>query len=116
MAKVIKGKQIVWGTDDVTNPLASGILTDFSVDHSIQTDEITDEEGDIVSVVLHGAKGEMSLDVLCEAATAPPEPGEELAIDGFTGGKILAISSTEKWSRGAAKTISVKATHYPDLG
>lgn len=115
MAKVIKGKQIVWGTDDVTNPLASGILTDFSVDHSIQTDEITDEQGDIVSVVLHGAKGEMSLDVICEAATTAPAPGAELDIDGFTGGKIIAMGSNEKWSRAGAKTLSVKATHYPDL-
>lgn len=112
---VIKGKQIVWGTADVNNPVGSGILTDHSIDRAVQTDEITDEQGDIVSVVLHGKKADVTFEVLCEAETAPPEDGAELTIEGLTGGKILAISSTEKWSRGGAKSLSIKATHYPHL-
>lgn len=115
MAKLIKGKQVVWGTDELDNPVGSGILTDFSVDKSIQADEIPDEQGDIVAVVLHGRKGELSVDVVCEVATTAPAEGAELDIDGFTGGKVIVMGSTEKWVRAGAKTLSVKATHYPDL-
>jgi hypothetical protein len=111
----VKGKQIVWGTGTADNPLGSGILTDCSIDRTVQTDEITDEQGDIVSVVLHGKKADLTIEVLCEAETAPPAEGAELNIADLEGGKILAISSTVKWSRGSAKSISVKATHYPNL-
>lgn len=115
MAASIKGKQIVWGSATAPGGLATGIITDFSLDSSVQTDEITDADGDIVSVVLHGKKSEVSFDVICEAATAPPAEGTALEIDGLTDGKTIAMGSTIKWSRGAAKTISVKATYYPDL-
>lgn len=126
MSAQISGKQIVWGVPagaitGVHSVTTSGIVQSFGVQFGGETEVITDEDGDKVTRVDHGAENKLSMEVICEPSTTMPEKGDELTglgtIDGvdFTTGRVFVDDANAEYTGNASKKISISATHYPGM-
>jgi hypothetical protein len=107
---------IKFSTVDAPNPIG-GICESFSYKTADQVEKIMGVE-DLVAVILHGRKGEISFSSTPEGGVTSlvVRAGNELTITGVSGGKILVTQSSARWQRGSAMTMEAQATHYPDLG
>jgi hypothetical protein len=121
MAANIIGTAISWGAPSGANAATtSGIVQQVSLDPSSASLEVPNEDGDIVSVVKHGFKKGLSIEVICLADSAPPEVGDEIDLSSVTAlglgtGTTVVDSATVNWANSGAKKITVKATHYPEI-
>jgi hypothetical protein len=125
MAADIKGKQVAWGVAaliaTVHTATTAGIVQSFSWGAGGETDEITDEDADIVTRIDHGAKNSLSMEVLCVATSALPAKGDELvfasAVDGvpIDVGRTVVDTAEVSYSDKDKKRISVTATQYPEM-
>ncbi len=125
MAEDINGVQVSWGIPDSAktdiDAVVTGIVQDFSVSADGNMTEITDEDGDIVSVVYHGAKNTISFTttVIGSSAVIPPK-GTEITfsadINGITlntAGETFVDSSDISYTGTGVTTVSISATHFP---
>jgi len=96
--------------------LASGICENYNYKRGNQTTEIMGES-DLVGVVLHGEKGEISFSVTPpgDVSALVARAGAELTITGISTGKTIVTTAGAKWQRGQPMTMDVAATHFPDI-
>jgi hypothetical protein len=124
MAVAIKGKQISWGIPSAaktaSDALVSGIVSSFRVTRGGASEDIPDEDGDLVARVDHGKFNTVSFESRVATATPSlPEIGAEITglgtIDGvaFGTGRVF-IESAEITHQGTSSTtVSFGAKHYP---
>lgn len=107
---------IKFSTVDAPKPI-SGICENYNYKSAEQVFEVTDESGDLVGVVIHGRKGELSFSSMPGGAVTAlgVRAGAELVITGINTGKVLVTQASASWQRGQPMTMSAQASHYPDI-
>jgi hypothetical protein len=126
MAEKQTGTTVQWGIPSslktASDAIIAGIVQSVSVSIGGATAEITDEDGDIVTRVDHGAFNEISFEAIVTAATPElPEKGDALtfsaAVDGvaLNTGKVLVESAQITHSGANSTTVSFTAKHYPHM-
>ncbi|MEI6035105.1 MAG: hypothetical protein WCS65_12610 [Verrucomicrobiae bacterium] len=106
---------IKYSTVDAPQPIA-GICESFTYKSADQIFEIMGE-ADLEGLVFHGRKGDISFSSTPAGSVTAlgVRAGAELTITGVTGGKVLVMTSSAKWSRGQAMVMDAQANHYPDI-
>lgn len=125
MSVSIKGVQISWGIPNAAktavNAFAEGIVEDFKPSVGGSTNEIVDEDGDIVTRIDHGNKNTIAFTVKILEGTELPEKGTEVVFSAPIAGIALNqgrcfVESAELTYKGNdASTASVTVHHYPDM-
>ena len=126
MSATVEGKQVLFGITDAVKTTATsqvgGIVQSATVTKSSNETEIQDEDGDHVAVIYHGAKNEISLELITtETPLSLPGIGDEISfgsvtsIDGVDVSAGRAFISSSSSSQSGAETTSVSLTiaHYP---
>ena len=127
MAVAIKGKTVSWGipaaAKTASDALVAGIVEDVKIQLGGNTTEITDEDGDIVSRVEHGAKNTVTLTTRVTAASPTlPAKGASVtfatAIDGvaLNTGRCFVESSEITYKGNDSSMVSITINHYPIMG
>jgi NADPH:quinone reductase-like Zn-dependent oxidoreductase len=120
MANTLLGLQTpVYGTIGDTEIIVDNIRESFSGG----VEELTDGDGDIVAAVVHGDKGELTMDFVLRngaAASYLLARGAELTLPTgettFAAGETLYLVSWEKSkSKGGWLSGSLTANYYPDF-
>jgi len=125
MANSTKGVQVSWGipasakTD--IDEVVTGIVQDFSISADGNMNEITDEDGDIVSVVYHGTKNSISFSTLVigNSATIPTKGTRILFsadLNGITlntAGETYVDTAEISYAGTDTTSVSISATHFP---
>lgn len=126
MAVSINGKQIQWGitteAKSAADALIEGIVESFKVTPGGNTEEIPDEDGDIVTRVDHGKTDMLEMTTRVTATTPDlPEKGDEVTglatydgVDLSTGRSFVEDSSIE-YSGTASTKVSISVKHYPEM-
>lgn len=110
---LIRGRSAVWGiATESGDTYAGGIVQGQEILRDGEVDYIFDDEGFTITEIFFDDRDECSIDVLCEAATALPERGDDIAIAGVD---CIVQSATLKWEKKAWKMLNVKAKKFPNL-
>ncbi len=123
MAVSITGTSVQWGipadAKTAADSLVAGIVQDFEVSREGNVSEITDEDGDYVARVDHGAKNTVTFSSLV-TATSPALPAKGTAvsisdIDGvnFATGDVYVESASISHAGTNTTTVNFTLTHYP---
>lgn len=126
MAVKIEGRQVKWGITagikTASDALIAGIVQSASIEPGGNMEEITDEDGDIVTRVDHGKSDILNLTILVTAASPSlPEKGDEVTglgtyngID-FSAGRAFIESAS--WGEGGvqAAQVTLQIKHYPEM-
>ena len=128
MSDTVEGKQVLFGITDSVKTVAGnqvgGIVQSATVTKSANETEIQDEDGDHVAVIYHGAKNEISLELITtDASLSLPAIGSNIDfgvvtdIDGVNVGAGRAFVTSSSSSQSGAETTSVSLTiaHYPEM-
>lgn len=111
------GQGITWGT--LTAPhLCTGHCTAYSYRDVTSRQMETDEGGDHVAVALHSRKAQLSFAAAVTSGSADfldLSQGAALSVSGISSGVVLARRAVERWRLNQRKTVSIEATHYPDM-
>ena len=122
MAVSINGTTVQWGIPaagkTVADSLVAGIVQDFEVSTDGNVAEITDEDGDLVSRVDHGAKNTVSFSSLVTTAT-PVLPVKGTAVTfaavALNVGEAFVESASISHAGTNTSTVSFTVTHYPSF-
>jgi len=109
----------VWGTVGDSEIIVDNIRESYAS----EWDELTDGDGDIVTAVAHGKKGEVSMDFVLKDGSATSyllQPGAALTLptneSDIASGQTLYIVSWEKTkSKGAWMSGTLTANYYPSM-
>ena len=115
-APVIRGRQAVWGIGDSLesgDTYSSGICTSCGRDKVGEDDFLYDDNGFVIAQNFFNEHDELSVEIICEAATAQPERGDKIQINGVA--DALVQSSKLKWQQRGWKGLSVSAKKWPNL-
>jgi len=128
MSDTVEGKQVLFGITDSVKTVAGtqvgGIVQSATVTKSANETEIQDEDGDHVAVIYHGAKNEISLEIITtETALDLPAIGSNIAfgavtdIDGVdvSSGRAFITSSSSSQSGAETTSVSLTIAHYPAM-
>ena len=108
-----KGRQVVWGIVPGSGDThASGIMTKIGRKKAGDTDFIFDNEGFTITEIFYNDTDEVSVDVICEAATAQPENGDDIIIAGVA---AIVQTSDLAWEQKAAKKLTITAKKFINL-
>ena len=126
MSDTVEGKQVLFGITDSVKTVAGtqvgGIVQSATVTKSANETEIQDEDGDHVAVIYHGAKNEISLELITtEDPLDLPAIGSNIAfgavtnIDGVdvSSGRAFITSSSSSQSGAETTSVSLTIAHYP---
>jgi hypothetical protein len=124
MAVQVSGTQVSWGIPaagkTAADSLVEGIVQDFEISTDGNVTEITDEDGDIVSRVDHGAKNTVTFSSLVtDASPSLPAKGDSVtfasAIDGvdLSTGLAFVESASIAYAGTNTTTVSITVSHYP---
>jgi hypothetical protein len=124
MAAAVTGVQVLFGipASAVTNSTATttaGIVESYSVQLGGATEEIGDEDGDIVARIDHGAVNKISLEVLIQSTSTVPTKGSTISgmqtVQGITlgTGKVIVDDAQVTFTKAGVSKLSVSASHYP---
>lgn len=127
MGVAIKGKTVSWGIPSAaktaSDALVSGIVEDVKISLGGNTTEITDEDGDYVTRVEHGAKNTVTLTTRVTAASPNlPAKGTSVtfasAIDGvpLNTGRNFVESSEITYKGNESSMVTITIHHYPVMG
>ena len=111
------GQVITWSTVAAPHPF-SGTLTNYGYRDVFSRLTDDDEAGDLRAIIQHSRKSALSFDAKVTEATTDLldlSSGAAITVSGVTGGLILASRVVERWVLQQQKTVSVQATHYPDM-
>ena len=111
------GQSITWSTPSAPRPF-SGILTAFSYEEQAQEYLDEDESGDNRALVTSGRKAALDWDAKCTPSSTDflnLINGAKIMVSGYSSGVILAYNAVERYVLNTPKTISVRATHFPDI-
>jgi hypothetical protein len=130
MSDTVEGKQVLFGITDAVKTTATsqvgGIVQSATVTKSANETEIQDEDGDHVAIIYHGAKNEISLELITtETPLVLPEIGAEIdfgsvdSIDGVSvgtgNGRAFITSSSSSQSGAETTSVSLTIAHYPAM-
>lgn len=128
MSDTVEGKQVLFGITDsvktVANTQVGGIVQSATVTKSANETEIQDEDGDHVAVIYHGAKNEISLELITtDASLSLPAIGANIDfgavadIDGVdvSTGRAFVTSSSSSQSGAETTSVSLTIAHYPEM-
>lgn len=128
MSETVEGKQVLFGISSdvktVANTQVGGIVQSATVTKSSNETEIQDEDGDHVAVIYHGAKNEISLELITtDASLSLPAIGSNIAfgavtdIDGVdvSNGRAFITSSSSSQSGAETTSVSLTIAHYPAM-
>jgi hypothetical protein len=128
MSDTVEGKQVLFGITDSVKTVAGtqvgGIVQSATVTKSANETEIQDEDGDHVAVIYHGAKNEISLELITtEDPLDLPAIGSNIAfgavtnIDGVdvSSGRAFITSSSSSQSGAETTSVSLTIAHYPAM-
>jgi len=126
MSDTVEGKQVLFGITDSVKTVAGtqvgGIVQSATVTKSANETEIQDEDGDHVAVIYHGAKNEISLELITtEDPLDLPAIGSNISfgsvttIDGVdvSAGRAFITSSSSSQSGAETTSVSLTIAHYP---
>ncbi len=126
MSDTVEGKQVLFGITDSVKTVAGtqvgGIVQSATVTKSANETEIQDEDGDHVAVIYHGAKNEISLELITtEDPLDLPAIGSNISfgsvttIDGVdvSSGRAFITSSSSSQSGAETTSVSLTIAHYP---
>jgi hypothetical protein len=126
MAVAIKGKTVSWGipatVKTASDSLVTGIVEDVKIAIGGNTTDITDEDGDIVTRVEHGAKNTVTLQTRCTGTVTLPAKGAAVtfsaAVDGvaLNTGRCFVESSEITYKGNESTMVSITIHHYPIMG
>lgn len=126
MAVAIKGKSVSWGIPSAvktaSDALVAGIVEDVKISLGGSTAEITDEDGDIVTRVDHGAKNTVTVQTRVTGTPVMPAKGAAVtfaaAIDGvpLNTGRCFVESAEITYKGNESSTVSITIIHYPGMG
>lgn len=128
MSDTVEGKQVLFGITDSVKTVAgtqvAGIVQSATVTKSANETEIQDEDGDHVAVIYHGAKNEISLELITtEDPLDLPAIGSNISfgsvttIDGVnvSAGRAFITSSSSSQSGAETTSVSLTIAHYPAM-
>ena len=128
MSDTVEGKQVLFGITDSVKTVAGtqvgGIVQSATVTKSANETEIQDEDGDHVAVIYHGAKNEISLELITtEDPLDLPAIGGNISfgsvttIDGVdvSSGRAFITSSSSSQSGAETTSVSLTIAHYPAM-
>lgn len=128
MSATIEGKSVLFGITDAVKTTATtqvaGIVQSATVTKSSNETEIQDEDGDHVAVIYHGAKNEISLELITtETSLSLPAIGDNIDfgtvtdIDGVAvnSGRAFITSSSSSQSGAETTSVSLTIAHYPEM-
>ena len=128
MSATVEGKSVLFGITDAVKTTATsqvaGIVQSATVTKSSNETEIQDEDGDHVAVIYHGAKNEISLELITTATSLSlPAIGSNIAfgavtdIDGVdvSSGRAFITSSSSSQSGAETTSVSLTIAHYPAM-
>ncbi len=128
MSDTVEGKQVLFGISSdvktVANTQVGGIVQSATVTKSSNETEIQDEDGDHVAVIYHGAKNEISLELITtETPLDLPDIGSNIDfgavtdIDGVAvnSGRAFITSSSSSQSGAETTSVSLTIAHYPAM-
>jgi hypothetical protein len=126
MAAAVTGTQVLFGipASAVTNSAATttaGIVESYSVQLGGSTEEIGDEDNDIVARIDHGAVNKVSLEVLVQSTSTIPAKGATISglgtVQGIALGTGLVIVDDAQvtFTKAGVSKLSVSASHYPTM-
>jgi len=128
MSDTVEGKQVLFGISSdvktVANSKVGGIVQSATVTKSSNETEIQDEDGDHVAVIYHGAKNEISFELITtDTPLVLPAIGAEIdfgsvtSIDGVSvgtgNGRAFITSSSSSQSGAETTSVSLTIAHYP---
>lgn len=111
------GQTITWSTPTAPRPF-TGIVTAFSHEEQVQEYLDEDESGDHRALITSGKKASLDWDAKVTDGSddfLDLSGGAKITVTGFASGTILAYSAIERYVLNSPKTISVRATHFPDM-
>jgi len=111
------GTVITWSTVSAPKPFG-GIAENYSYKDAYQEERIPGENGSTAALILRLRKGDISFD-----STATDEStdfldlssGAGITVSGLSAGVVICTEAVEKWTKGEAKNLALKATHYPNI-
>lgn len=113
MAVMIKGQQVVWGTDGVDQ--FGGICTAASVDTQAQTDPVEDSNGAMTGLIIYDEHHSGTITVVCKAGTTEPSIGKAVSVSGLSG--ALYVTGVKKdWQNKGKKQLTISVTGGKNLG
>ena len=128
MSDTVEGKSVLFGITNAVKTTANsevgGIVQSATVTKSANETEIQDEDGDHVAVIYHGAKNEISLELITtETPLALPAIGDNIDfgsvadIDGVdvSSGRAFITSSSSSQSGAETTSVSLTIAHYPAM-
>ena len=109
----IKGRQVVWGiVPGAGDTHSSGIITRIGHKKAGAEDFVFDNEGFTIAQIFYDDIDEVSVDVMCESATAIPERGDAITIAGCA---ALVQSAEVAWEQKAVKKLNITAKKFVNL-
>lgn len=112
---------LAWSTIAAPRP-CTGIPTSYSYRLHSQRQLEDNESGDNVALIQHSTKAEIAFDARVTVGSTDffnlGTAGAALVLNGVNNSDnsvIVITRAVERWALGQSKTISVQATHYPDM-
>lgn len=129
MAASVKGKLIVWGVPDDVRDAAlaglattEGIITSFSLARGGASNQVTNEQDDIVTRVDSADEVKVTIEIMATENTDCPQKGDELvlgevAVGGvdFSTGNLICDDAKADYATASGKKFSVSGTWYPEI-
>jgi hypothetical protein len=126
MAAAVKGTQVLFGilaaaktNSDAT--VTAGIVESYSVQLGGSTEEIGDEDNDIVARVDHAPMNKVTLEVLVQSTSVMPAKGTVITglstVQGVAlgTGSVIVDDAQVTFAKAGVTKLTVSATHYPSL-
>lgn len=126
MAAAVTGTQVLFGIPSAakTNSdatVTAGIVESYSVQLGGSTEEIGDEDNDIVARVDHAVVNKVSLEVLVQSTSVMPAKGTRITglstVQGVAlgTGSVIVDDAQVTFAKAGVTKLSVSASHYPLL-
>ena len=113
MNAVIRGRAAIWGiVTEAGDTYAAGIVRSQKRGLNADTDEIFDNEGFVISQAFFNQNDECNVEIVCEAGTTPPSPGDDIQIAGID---CIVQNSNLNWEQKGWKSLQVVAKKFANL-
>lgn len=110
---VMRGRAAIWGVvTESGDTHAAGLILSQGRQIVSESDGIADNEGFTITKVYFDQRDECDIDVICEAATAAPDIGDDIQIAGID---CIVESCDLKWQQKGWKGLNIKAKKYSQM-
>ncbi|MFA5058265.1 MAG: hypothetical protein WC485_09145 [Opitutaceae bacterium] len=113
MNPTIRGRVAVWGIEtEAGDTWAAGIITGQGHEKAGAEDFLFDGNGFTISQIFFDEQDVCDIDVICEAASAVPDRGDDIQIAGFD---CIVQGASTKWEQKGWKKLNIKAKKFANL-